>query len=176
MAAFSCATTGSSTPDDNSNAVTSRSIEVNGTISETNDIGSGQKIQVRGTPIAAVSALAEIYNDLKIPIGTMAATSGQIGNSSLRVPSHRIGGKWLSDYLNCGMEQMTVNRADASDVSISIMSTAVAVGDSASNVTTTLSGFASSVGSSSNTVPCQSTGALEHQINVRLAVALAKSA
>ncbi len=174
LAAAGCGTVGTQSPEEN--GVTSRSIEINGGVVETNDMATGQKVQVRGTPIAAMSALAAIYNDLKIPIGTMVPSAGEIGNANLRVPSHRVNGRALSDYLNCGTEQAGVSRADMADVSISIMSKAIAVGDSASDVTTALTGRANSVGSSTNQVPCQSTGDLEHLINVRLAAAMGKSA
>ena len=122
-----------------------------------------------------MSALAQIYGDLKIPIGTMVTATGQIGNANLPVPSHRIGGKWLSDYINCGQEQAGVNRADAADITISVMSKAVALGDTASDVTTNVAGWARPIGQSTNIVPCQTTGALEHVINVRLALAMAKA-
>jgi hypothetical protein len=172
--ATGCATTSNPTPE--ANGVTSRSVEVNGTVVETNDIATGQVIHVRGTPVAAMSALAQIYSDLKIPIGTMVTTTGQIGNNNYNVPSHRLGTKWLSDYLNCGQEQASGARADAADVTISVMSKAVAVGDTASDVTTNVAGWARSIGSSTNIVPCQTTGALEHDINLRLALAMAKGA
>jgi hypothetical protein len=168
-----CASSGTPTPTPDPGTVTSRSMAINGVVVETNDVASGQQIVVRGTPGAAMTALAQIYADMKIPIATMSPATGQIGNLSLPVPNHRLNGKSLSTYVNCGQEAMSGSRADLGDVTVSIISRAVASGDTASVVTTDVKGWARPVGTSSNIVPCETTGALEHDINVKLAVARA---
>jgi hypothetical protein len=173
LAVFGCAST--STPSPDPGDVTSRSMVVNGVVTETKDVASGQQITVRGTPRTAMTALAQIYSDMNIPLGTMTVATGQIGNINLPVPNHRLNGKPLSTYLNCGQESMSGSRADLGDVTISVLSRAVADGDTASVVTTDVKGWARPVGTSSNIVPCETTGALEHDINVKLAVILASS-
>jgi hypothetical protein len=176
-----CATTSNPAPDTNGVTVHSNETTVSkgsgerGMTVVTNDVNGGSQIHVSGTPMAAMSALAQIYSDLKIPIGTMATSTGQIGNSNYTVPSHEIGGNALSRYLNCGLDPTSTPRADAGVVTISVMSTAVAIGDTASVVTTTVSGSARPINDSSNRVTCQTTGGLERRINTRLAVAMAKS-
>jgi hypothetical protein len=174
LVAIGCASTSTSSPD--VNGVTSRTIEVNGHTVETNYQATGQEIQARGTPLAVMSALTTIYTDMQIPISTMQTSTGQLGNLNLRVPSHKLVGKPLSSYLNCGQEQMSGSRADLGDVTISVMSRAVAINDTTVNVTTNLEGWARPIGESSNVVPCQSTGTLEHLINVRVALAMASGA
>ena len=171
LVALGCASTSTPTPDPGD--VTSRSMAVNGVVVETTDVASGQQITVRGTPRTAMTALAQIYSDMKIPLGTMTVATGQIGNINLPVPNHRLNGKPLSTYLNCGQESMSGSRADMSDVTISVLSRAVADGDTASVVTTDVKGWARPVGTNSNIVPCETTGALEHDINIKLAVILA---
>jgi hypothetical protein len=150
-------------------------MQINGKTIDMTDAATGQQIRVKGPPLTVLSALTQIYSDMKIPIATMITATGQIGNLNLAVPTHRLNGKYLSTYLNCGQESMSGSRADLGDVTISIMSKAVADGDTASLVTTDLKGWARPVGSSSNVVPCQTNGILEHDINIKLAQAMASS-
>ena len=137
----------------------------------TTDLDPGQKVRVQATPLAVMSGLTQVYADLKIPIGTMTTSSGQVGNINLRVPSHSIGGTPLSAYLSCGQgSSLSGNLADLGEVTISVLSTVVAVGDSASLVTTEVAGRARSVGQSTDQLQCQSNGGLERRINVSLAL------
>ena len=129
LAAIACASTTGSTPTPDVNGVTSRTMEINGRTVETNYQATGQEIRVRGTPLAVMSALAQIYTDMKIPVATMQTSTGQLGNMNLRVPSHNLVGKSLSTYLNCGQEQMSASRADLGDVTISVLSKATAASD-----------------------------------------------
>jgi hypothetical protein len=141
----------------------------------TSDLDPSQGIRVTNTPANTLSALGKVYADLGIPLGTLAPDSGLIGNINLRVPSHSISGKPLSAYLNCGRGLVTGDLADQGEVTISVLSKVVANGDSASFVTTEVSGRARSVGVSSDQVACQSNGGLERRINVGLQLAIASA-
>lgn len=173
LVAVGCASTSTPSPSQDVNGVTSRTMEIYGRTVETNYMATGQEIKVRGTPLSVMSALTQIYTDMKIPIATMQTSTGQLGNLNLRIPSHKLVGKPLSEYLNCGQEQMSGSRADLGNVTVSVMSRVIATTDSTATVTTNLEGWARPVGESSNVVPCQSTGTLEHLINVRTALAMA---
>jgi hypothetical protein len=172
--AMACATTTTNTPEVSGASL--HSMAINGNVVETERAANAAQITVTGRPVAAMSVLMRIYGDLKIPIGTMNPSTGLIGNSSLAVPSHKLAGKSLSDFLDCGSESSLGLRTDLDDVIVSILSTAVASGDSATLVTTELQGWARPTGNSSNAVPCQSNGTLEHQINIKVASALAAGA
>jgi hypothetical protein len=124
-----------------------------------------------------MSGLTQVYAALDIPIGTMTTTSGQVGNVNLRVPSHSVGGRPLSAYLSCGLgSSLSGNLADQGQVTISVLSTVVADGDSASVVTTEVAGRARSVGQSTDQIQCQSNGGLERRINVALVLAMRSGA
>ena len=86
---------------------------------EANDLSSGRQVSVTAPAGAVLTAVVQVYSDLNIPIGTAQTGSGRIGNVNLRVPSHSIGGKPLSTYLNCG-QTTTGNRADQGDPTISL--------------------------------------------------------
>jgi hypothetical protein len=172
--ATGCATTANPTPE--VSGVTPHSISINGTVEETESDANAAQIRVLGSPLTTMSVLMQVYKELNIPIGTMNTTAGLVGNSSLAVPSHKLAGKSISSYLYCGQESMLGLRTDLDDVIVSILSTAVKAGDSATVVTTELKGWARPTGNSSNAVPCESNGTLEHQINIRVASALAAGA
>ncbi|GEM_PF-4825121 len=143
---------------------------------ETTDVDGPDVVQVRGTRTDALTALAQIYNDLQIPIGTMIPDAGQIGNQRLQLATHRLHGHLLSYYLNCGQESMVGNRADLDDVTLSILSTVLPSKDSVTAVATSVRGSARPTGTSSNAVDCQSTGELEKSIAARLNKALGSPA
>lgn len=141
----------------------------------TSDLDPSQGIRVSATPGTTLAALGKVYADLGIPLGTVVTESAQmlIGNTSLRVPSHTIGGKPLSAYLNCGRGPVTGDLVDQGEVTIWVVSKVVPNGDSASLVSTEVTGRARSVGVSSDQVVCQSNGGLERRINVGLQLAMA---
>ena len=174
--AIGCATTSNQTPDVTDVSWHSMEVRSGGhdDVVQSNDVATGVQVRVRGTPAGTMAALNQIYADLKIPIGTMSTEKSQIGNASYRVATHHIAGKWLSDYVDCGRDQTGGSRADGADVTISVLSAAVAVGDS-TDVRTFVSGWARPLNESTNSVPCQTTGALEQTINDRLKAVMAKN-
>ena len=143
-----------------------------GMLVETTDVNGGDVVRLKGTPSDAMTTLAQVYADLQIPIGTMVPEAGQIGNQNLRIHTHRLNGKLLSDYVNCGQESMVGPRADIDEVTLSVMSTVGTGKDGNTFVETMLGGKARPSGTSSNPVDCQSTGLLEHTIAQRLTKAL----
>lgn len=139
-----------------------------GVLVETTDVNGGDVVRLKGTPSDAMTALAQVYADLQIPIGTMIPEAGQIGNQNLRIHTHRLNGKLLSEYLNCGQESMVGPRADIDEVTLNVMSTVGTGKDGNTFVDTMVGGRARPSGTSSSAVDCQSTGLLEHTIAQRL--------
>ena len=145
-----------------------------GQVIETTDPTVARQVRVLAPKDTVMAVLLQVYSDLNIPVGTLQAGEGRIGNLNLHVPSHTIGGKPLSAYLNCGQSPTAGSRADQAAVTISLLSTVVAAGDSASTVITDLTGQARNYGESTDAVHCQSTGVLEHRINIRVVTKIAE--
>ena len=169
-----CASSGHAPPDPSGSSPRTVVVTENGHAIETSDAGTGQRIRVAQPPGAALVALAQVYSDLNIPLGTVQSAAGQVGNLNLRVTSHSLAGRSLSTYLSCG-QSMTGNRVDEGQVTVSILSTVVAIGDSASLVTTQLDGRMRPWGQSTDAVQCQTTGVLERRVNVRVSTILART-
>jgi len=158
-----CASTNSS--PGSSTSITTRTLASPGPgVIETTDVNGTDLIRVKGSPGDAMSALAQIYADLQIPIATMIPDAGEIGNQHLRLPNHRLHGHLLSFYLNCGQESMVGSRADLDEVTMNVLSTIRQGKDAVTTVGTMVQGSARPSGTSSNPVDCQSTGELEKAI------------
>lgn len=172
-----CASTGNTTPAPGDPPVDRVvAVDQNGHSVHTTDSYTGTEAQVHAPQGSAIAALSQIYPDLGIPIGTLVSSAGQIGNTSYRVPGHRLKTMQLSRLLECGQESVTGARADIDEVTIDVLSTVKPAGDTASVVTTFVSATARPLGTSSDPVVCSSNGALERMINDRLAKALGSSA
>lgn len=143
-----------------------------GQITETTDLPTSQQIKVQASADAVLTALAQVYSELKVPLGTLQTGARRIGNANFPVTMHSLAGRPMSAFLDCGQSPPFGNRADQSAVTISIISTVVAIGDSASQVTTELQGQARGLGTSTEAIHCQSTGVLEGRINVRVQLLL----
>jgi hypothetical protein len=173
LACVACASS-SSTPE---TTITTRTLSSPGNRPiETTDITGSDAVRVKGSRLDAMSALAQIYSDLEIPVAMMSPDAGQIGNQRLRLMNHRLHGRALSTYINCGQESMAGNRADMDEVTLTILSTARVDRDSVTAVSTLVQGWARPSGTSSNAVDCQSTGEIEKAIATRLQTALGVAA
>jgi hypothetical protein len=173
LALFAClACASSSTPGPNTTIVTRQLTSPGNRPVETTDVTGPDVVQVKGSPLEALTALTQIYSTLQIPIGTMVQDAGQIGNQSFRPATHRLHGHLLSFYVNCGQESMVGSRADLDDVTFSIVSTARMGADSVTEVGTMVTAYARPSGTSSNAVDCESTGELEKAIADQLKSAL----
>lgn len=166
-----CASSGSPPPD--SSMITDRVVAVdNGHVYHTTDYNPGDEVRVHASPATVMAALSQVYVDLGVPIGTAISASGQIGNQNYRVPGHRLKSTPLSQIVECGQESVTGSRADLDEITIDVISTIRADGDSASTVSTQLSATARPFGTSSDPVKCGTNGRFEQMINVRLQKAL----
>lgn len=170
-----CASTGTPSPDDHSQSERVVITDPNGHMMHTTDNYSAMEVSIHAPPPSVMATLSEVYPELGIPVGTMMSTTGQIGNTHYRVPGHQLKNMRLSKVLECGNDPVSGSRADVDEVTINVLSTIRPVGDSASVVTTFLTGTARARGTSSDPLQCSTNGALERMINDRVAKVLGGS-
>lgn len=115
-------------------------------------------------PVAAArvfAAVALVYADLKIPTELRDSALLQIGNQTFDRRGD-LAGRRLSAYLECG-EDMMGPRADFNRIDISLVSFIKPAGAQAAILRNVILASAVNVGVR-GTIPCQSTGELEHRI------------
>lgn len=170
LASLACAS-GNAPPPDSS--INTRELNSPGShVIETTDVNSLDYQPVKGSPMQALTTLSQVYADLQIPIGTMVPDAGEIGNTNLRLATHRLHGHLISEYLDCGSESMVGSRADLDEVTLNVLTTVKRNRDSVTVFATQVSGIARPSGTSSAPVDCQSTGELEKTIAKQLLAAL----
>jgi hypothetical protein len=115
-------------------------------------------------PMQAVwDALPGVYTGLGVPqVGADPATR-TVGNGSF-VVSRTLGGEPLSRYLACGTTAVGRPLADEARVQMDMRTTVTAEGDGSSVRTTLRATARANNGTSSDAVPCTSTGRLEARI------------
>ena len=108
--------------------------------------------------------LEQAYRDLGITVEARDPAAHTLGNANVR-PRGGIGGRRVSEYLDCGNTNLGAPAADLYSVRMSVQSHLVAQGDS-SRVETEVTAFARDMnGSSSTPVHCNSRGRLESALN-----------
>jgi hypothetical protein len=172
--ALACASTGgSNSSEPPQTTITTRQLTSPGSRPiETTDINGVDFVPVKGSPIEVMTALTQAYAQLQIPIGVMNQDGGQIGNQNMRLLTHRVNGRMVSYYLNCGQESMVGSRADLDDVTLFVVTSVKQDRDSTTLLGTQVGGSARPSGTSSNAVDCQSTGELEKAIAAKVQSAL----
>jgi hypothetical protein len=108
------------------------------------------------------AALASAYSDLGIEVKLSDPTNGQIGNRNFS-KIHSLAGEPISKFLDCGMILMG-QAADNYRITMSVVSQVTARG-AETNLETWLTASARDLGTSTASVSCSSTGALETRIN-----------
>ena len=140
----------------------------NGNVYHTTDMSTVQNFEVAAPPATTLAVLTQTYNDLHIPIATLSTESNQVGNKQFRVMGHSLAGHRLSLLLDCGVDPTVgVQRADAYDVTMTILSAATSSG-SGTTVTTDVEGSARPIGVSGESLHCATTGRLEDEIRGRV--------
>jgi hypothetical protein len=187
-----CASTGTPSPDDHQPTDRIAAIGPSGSASKgspgggsvgndmdlvlhATDSYTGINARINASPSSIMETLVNVYPDLGIPVGTLMASTGQIGNRTYRVPGHRLKTIQLSQVLDCGAGSLTGRPADVDEITINVISTIKHATDSGSVVNTYLSATARGYTSSNDPVHCASTGVLERMINDRLIKALGGS-
>jgi hypothetical protein len=114
------------------------------------------------------NVLPTVYSDLGIELTVIDKPSGTIGNRSF-VKTRSLAGRRLSAYFECG-SSMTGQRADEGRVNATVVTKISAAADGQTQLSTTVTGEVQTTeGSSAQTIPCASTGALEEQIRTSVA-------
>ena len=158
-----CATPQTSTP-----AQTERVIAVSdqGAIRSTEDLRPATAT-VAAKPEVVIPALRDSYEELgiKVDVYQVGAGTGQVGNRYF-IKTFRLGKAPLSTYLDCG-RTMTGAAADDYKITMSVLSTVSAVGDS-SAVHTRASARADPTAAAGGSVSCRSIGTLESALHQAL--------
>jgi hypothetical protein len=104
-----------------------------------------------------------VFKELEIPPGIDDPANGRFGNVDFW-KTRRLAGQAMSTYLNCG-ESFTGPAADTYRIYISLVAIVRPVGKGASELETAFHAQAQNMeGTSSDRIPCGSTGRLEERI------------
>jgi hypothetical protein len=124
------------------------------------DVAS-RAVNIEGTPDKVFAVLADAYQQFGIPLATSDPPNRTAGNTQLRV-RRTLGGKSLSDYLDCGIAGLSGPAADTYPVRLSVVSTVIPAGTASQLRTVVRAAYITA--EQSGTTPCNSTGALETAI------------
>jgi hypothetical protein len=127
----------------------------------TTNYGGAREFQIAADADAAFAAIAGVYQDLGMTVGTIDGPNRTTGNSQIRVRG-RLGRLPVSTFLDCGQTGLRGPAADAFPVRLSVLSTVVPDGQE-SRLRTRVEG-AYTAAEASGTVACTSTGELEAMI------------
>ena len=106
--------------------------------------------------------LRAAYDSLAIPVAVFSATTGTMGNSSLRV-RRRLGEVAISKYINCGNVQGGPS-ADSYEIQLSVITTAVPAEQGTTNLMTLVEAQGRPVTIAGEYMRCTSTGGIETRI------------
>ena len=158
-----CATSGTSGRD------TQRKDRILGVDAQTSEVMHTQSSDgpvsatLHASTDAVWKALPAAYAGLGIDLMVIDRPSGTIGNRSF-IRTRTLAGKRLSAYFECG-SSMTGLRADEGRVTAASVTRVTAASDGETQLSTTVAGVVQTVeGSSAQSIPCASTGALEEAI------------
>jgi hypothetical protein len=138
-------------------AATGRGI---GYASSITDADVGMAVVVPTSLDAAYDALTKAYLSLGLKVSRDPGAHA-VGNDHVVVMRNMLGRK-LSAFFNCGMDAvMGSPRADAYQVTFSVMSTLSPVDSARTRVVTLVTGQATDLATSASPVYCSSTGLME---------------
>jgi hypothetical protein len=124
-------------------------------------------IAVAATPQVVWLAAKSVYADLQIPITFESAPTGQLGNTNFW-KTRQIAGESMVNIVNCGSD-MTGPKAATYRIYFSLVTDIRGDGKGGSTVHATIAAYGQDMsGSSSDRIPCGSTGKLEQMILDRI--------
>ncbi len=125
--------------------------------------GAAHSMRMAGTPQEIFPHVAEVYQELKIPIETIVTAKFQLGNTSFRA-RRQIGGISMTRIVDCG-HGITGPRANSDMITFNLLTQVKADGPGHVVVETTMTAIARATdGASSNPLNCSSRGELERRI------------
>jgi hypothetical protein len=129
--------------------------------------GGGPNVLKVGASIDRVwRALSAVYDSLPVPVALLERRNHVIGNEGFKL-RRRLGKTALSKYLECGQSQMEPN-ADEYEITLAVLSRAVASDSQTTIVTTTVKASAKGLQFAGQFSQCTSTGALETRLQLLL--------
>jgi hypothetical protein len=119
--------------------------------------------RIPGTPQRLFPLVAQVYQDLGIPLETIETAAYRLGNTRFRT-RRQVGKLPMSTVVDCG-GGISGARSDTYFVTLNVLTQLKAAGADSVAVETTLHGMGQAAdGTSTNAVNCPSRGALERYI------------
>lgn len=125
--------------------------------------GRGTHHRLEASAEDAWKAVAQAYEELAIPVGTIDGRTRQVGNARFSA-RRNLAGQPLSRFFDCGARVVGATMANTHRLEISIMTRVVAEGEGTSRIQTELHAVAYPVGTSTGPTNCVSRGALEDRL------------
>ena len=159
VAACSCAS--GQNPSPQPERINRVNVQSAGRLQIFNDPGVGSRTVP--APVDSVwQVMPAVFTQLDIPEHGVDPQHRMYGNPSFR--ASRVEGKRLSSYIDCGMGATATPNADQYQVTMAVLATLTASGDTATVVTTTVDATGRPRSVSGNPVHCQSKGVLEMRV------------
>ena len=133
-----------------------------------NEAGVGT-MTIAAKPELAWGVLGGVYGQLGIPVEASNPRTMEIGNTGYR--ARRVGDKRISAFFDCG-HNMTGQRADQYDVTLSVITVLTAKEPDSTQVRTVVDASGRPREVSGNRIHCESRGVLEMRIAQLVAEAL----
>lgn len=119
--------------------------------------------RIPGTPQRVFPLVAQVYQDLGIPLETIETAAFRLGNTRFRT-RRQVGKLPMSTVVDCG-GGIAGSRSDTYFVTLNVLTQLKAAGADSVSVETTLHGIGQTAdGTSTNAINCPSRGALERYI------------
>ncbi len=123
---------------------------------------------IAGAPAQVLEATQQAYLRLGIPVTLSDPVSNTIGSTRFQ-PGRRFLDRAMSDYVQCGNDQMGAALADKYQVTMDVRTVLVATADGNTEARTTLAATARDrTGSSDGFVRCGTRGVLEQRIGTTI--------
>ena len=156
----SCA---SSSPTPDVSLPSQRTVAVDDARVYRTSVAANPKAPIPAAPSRAFEALKKVYEEIGVPPGTNDPGTGRFGNTDFW-KTRRLANEPISAFLNCG-EGFTGPAANSYRIYISLISVVRPDGKGGSELETAFAAQGQNMeGTSSDRIPCGSTGKLEERI------------
>ena len=125
-------------------------------------------ISINKPQAVVYAAVKKVYGDLEVPLTVDDARNHQLGNADF-FKARQFGGKAMTQFVDCG-SGITGPNAASYRIYMSLLSTVMDDGKGGTSVKTTLTASARDLagGSSTDKLPCSTTGRLESMLHDRV--------
>jgi hypothetical protein len=130
-------------------------------------------IDLAAPPASVWIAVKKVYADLDIPLSVESPAAHQIGNENF-YKSRQLAGQPMTQFVDCGSD-MTGPKAASYRINMSLLTTVAGDGKGGTNVQTTFVPMGQDLsGTSSDKIPCGTTGRFEALVLDRVKTAVGR--